>query len=131
MRTCATIRTLIVAMAVAAGAHAHHSFATFDLTKEVALQGVVKRVEWMNPHIWINVMITNANGNTEEWGIEAGATNTMNRQGWKRDSIKAGDRVKVQAHPMRNGSHTGSLISITLPDGRVLTLGAQGARKPY
>jgi hypothetical protein len=124
------ICTVVVAMATASFSHAHHSFATFDLTKDIALEGVVKQVEWTNPHIWINIMIASANGSAEEWGIEAGATNTMNRQGWKRDSVKAGDRVKVLAHPMRNGSHSGSLISMTLPDGRVLTLGAQGARAP-
>jgi hypothetical protein len=109
-------------------ASAHHSFAMFDMDRTVTLQAVVKEVQWANPHVWIDLVVASPGGGTETWGIEAGATRTLLRQGWKRDSLKPGDKVTVELHPMRNGSKAGSLIKVTLPDGQVLTLGAQGAR---
>ena len=111
-------------------ANAHHSFAMFDMTSEIRLDAVIKSVEWQNPHVWINVSVSKDDGTIEEWGLESGATNTLIRQGWRRDSLKVGERVKIVARPMRNGSHSGSVMSLTLSDGRVFSLGPQGARVP-
>jgi hypothetical protein len=115
-------------LTAAGSALAHHSFAMFDALKSVTLQAVVKEVHWRNPHIWIDVVTVPEKGQpAEAWGIEAGATRTMIRQGWKRDSLKPGDNVSIELHPMRDGSKIGSLVKVTLPDGSVLRLGAQGA----
>ncbi len=119
-----------LAALTAGAASAHHSFAMFDMTKEVAFDATVKEVHWSNPHVWIDILQTKPSGPPDQWGLEAGATNTLTRQGWKRDSLKPGDKIKVVAHPMRNGTLAASLIQITTPDGQILTLGAQGARIP-
>jgi hypothetical protein len=116
------------ALAVPSIATAHHSFAMFEPEKTVEMKGVVKEVQWANPHVWINIVATNPEGQPEDWGIEAGATNTLLRQGWKRDSLKPGDKIDVVMRPMRNGTHAGSLKKITTEDGTILTLGVQGAR---
>jgi hypothetical protein len=123
--------TAVLAALSCGAAYAHHSFAMFDMTSEIRLEGVIKSVEWQNPHVWINVSVSKEDGAIEEWGFESGATNTLIRQGWRRDSLKVGERVKIVARPMRNGSHSGSVMSLTFSDGRVFSLGPQGARVPY
>jgi hypothetical protein len=128
MKAQSLLLAAAAALAMAGSASAHHSFAMFDMTKELTFDATVKDVHWSNPHVWIDVMAAKPNGPSEPWGIEAGATNTLTRQGWKRDSLKPGDKIKVQAHPMRNGTADASLIQITTADGQILTLGSQGAR---
>ena len=116
-------RSLIAALAlVAAGplpALAHHSFAMFDPEKTIAVSGSVTEFTWGNPHTWIQVMPSDGSS-AKPWGVEAGSPNMMIRQGWKSSLIKVGDKVTVKIHPMKDGSTTGSLVNITLADGRVL-----------
>jgi hypothetical protein len=120
---------LLAGLSMASPSIAHHSFAMFDRSRTVTLQGTVKEVQWANPHTWIQLLVNGDSGaDTTEWGIEAGSPNMMVRQGWKSQSLKAGDRVSVQAHPMLDGRKIASLVSVTLPDGR--TLGSGGEPPP-
>ena len=99
-------------------AFAHHSFAMFDQDKEVKLVGTIKEVQWTNPHIWVQVMAPNpANGQMVEWSIEGGSPNGLSRQGWRRNSLKAGDKVEITIHPLKNGETGGSLMRV-LVDGK-------------
>ena len=99
-------------------AFAHHSFAMFDQDKEVKLVGTIKEVQWTNPHIWVQVMAPNpANGQMVEWSIEGGSPNGLSRQGWRRNSLKAGDKVEITIHPLKNGENGGSLMKV-LVDGK-------------
>jgi hypothetical protein len=127
MRT-AILTVVMVASAVAAGAH--HSFAEFDRSKEVTLTGVVREVQWNNPHTWIQVVVTDEKGRRTEWGFECGSPNMMSRTGWKRTTLKMGDRVVVVGNPLKNGKPNASLVKITLPDGRVLGPGDAPSPKP-
>ena len=113
---------LIVAMLVGTGATAaaHHSFAAFDRKKEVTFTGVVKEVQWNNPHTWIQVIVTDGKGKQTEWGFECGSPNMMVRTGWKRTTLKSGDKVTVVGNPLHDGRPNAILVRITLPDGRVL-----------
>jgi hypothetical protein len=99
-------------------AFAHHSFAMFDQDKEVKLVGTIKEVQWTNPHIWVQVMAKNpATGQMVEWSIEGGSPNGLSRQGWRRNSLKAGDNVEITIHPLKNGENGGSLMRV-LVDGK-------------
>jgi hypothetical protein len=99
-------------------AFAHHSFAMFDQDKEVKLVGTIKEVQWTNPHIWVQVMAKNpATGQMVEWSIEGGSPNGLSRQGWRRNSLKAGDSVEITIHPLKNGENGGSLMRV-LVDGK-------------
>jgi hypothetical protein len=115
---------------IAAPAEAHHSFASFDRSKEVTLTGVVREVQWNNPHTWIQVMVMGDNGRQTEWGFECGSPNMMSRTGWKRTTLKNGDRVVVVGNPLKNGRPNAALVKITLPDGRVLGPGDAPVPKP-
>ena len=120
----------LVMLAAAVPAGAHHSFAEFDRTKEVTMTGVVRELQWNNPHAWIQVVVTDDKGRKTEWGFECGSPNMMSRTGWKRTTLKMGDRVVVVGNPLKNGKPNASLVKITLPDGRVLGPGDAPAPKP-
>ena len=121
---------LVVLVVSAWPAGAHHSFAQFDRTKEVTLSGVVREVQWNNPHTWIQVVVADDKGRKTEWGFECGSPNMMSRTGWKRTTLKMGDRVVVVGNPLKNGKPNASLVKITLPDGRVLGPGDAPPPKP-
>jgi hypothetical protein len=110
-----SLRKLVVAAAVlAAGVgvvEAHHSFAMFDNEKEMTIEGVVKEFQWTNPHIWIQVNVTGADGKVTEWSIEGGSPNGLRRNGWSKSSLNAGDKVSVKIHPLKDGSPGGSFMS--------------------
>lgn len=102
-------------------ADAHHSFAMFDSSKELTLSGVVKEFQWTNPHTWIQIMVPNAQGKMEEWSVEGSSPNGLAARGWKRTSLKPGDRVTLKVHPLKSGEKGASFVSATFPDGRTLS----------
>jgi hypothetical protein len=98
----------------------HHSFNMFDDRKELVLKGEVKEFQWSNPHTWIQLNVADASGKVVEWSIEGGSPNLLGRQGWKRNTLKPGDKVEITVHPLRDGQPGGSFMSAILPDGRKL-----------
>lgn len=105
-------------------ARAHHSFAMFDLGKNVTVEAVIKEVQFTNPHVWLQILVKDAKGVETEWSIESGAPGMMLRNGWKPSTLKAGDKVTLTMHPLRNGKPGGSLVNVKVPDGRLLGPGA-------
>lgn len=92
------------------------------------LTGTVKEFQWTNPHAWIQVLVPEGDAGEKEWSIESGSPNMMARQGWTSRTLAPGDRIALVMHPMLDGSPSGSLVSVTLADGRVL--GAGGTLAP-
>jgi len=105
---------------------AHHSFAMFDTTNRVTLVGTVTQFQWTNPHSFIELDVLTKSGGTEHWSIELNSPNNLTRQGWKRTSIKRGDKVTVTISPLRDGKKGGLFSRIVLADGHVLN-GERGA----
>ena len=116
----ASVGALFAALAVCQPAAAHHSFAMFDLTKQVAVTGTIKEFQWTNPHIWIQVMVPE-NGTPVEYSIEGTGPNGLIRHGWTRNTLKPGDQVSLIIHPLKKGGKGGSFVQVTLPDGKVMT----------
>jgi hypothetical protein len=110
----------LLLLAVNAGAGAHHSTSAYDRTRTIELSGVVKEMQWTNPHSWIQIVVTDQQGTTTEWAIETGTPVLNLRHGWKRDDVKAGDKISMVVYPARDGSAHGTLATIKLADGRVL-----------
>jgi hypothetical protein len=114
-------------MTLTAPAAAHHSFAMFDAQKQQTLIGVVKEFQWTNPHTWVQLLVDDGKGRKVEWAIEGNSPNILVRQGYTSKVIKPGDKVTLVIRPLKDGSNGGSLVSITLADGRVLGSSAGAA----
>jgi Family of unknown function (DUF6152) len=122
----------VAASLLAAPAFAHHSFAMFDATKNVTLQGTVKNFEWTNPHMWLYVVVQPAAGAPVEYPLEMMAVQGAVKLGWKPDSVRPGDKVSFEFHPLRDGHPGGQLISVVLSDGKKLAVmgNAAPAQRP-
>jgi hypothetical protein len=108
-------------------AFAHHSFAMFDMQKDISLNGTVKSFSWESPHSWLQVIVRDSSGVDKEWSLEMGAPSSLYRSGWRQASVKPGDKVTVVIHPLRDGRTGGSLVSIDLPNGTHLGASAAAA----
>jgi Family of unknown function (DUF6152) len=108
------------AMLTASAALAHHSFAMFDQSKTVTLQGTVKDFRWTNPHVFIQLLVTNESGVEEEWSIEMTSPEHLARVGWKPVTLKPGDKITLNIHPMHDGVKGGQYLSGIGPDGQPL-----------
>lgn len=104
-----------IALFAATPVLAHHSYAMFDMTREVTLEGTVRVFQWTNPHIWIDiVVIDKTTGKPVNWSIEGKGPVQLVEDGWRRDSIKQGDKVTLVIHPLKKGSNGGSLLKATV-----------------
>ena len=100
---------------------AHHSFAMFDQSRKVTVQGTVKDFRWTNPHVFIQLLVKNEAGVDEEWSIEMTSPEHLVRVGWKPGTLKPGDKVTLVIHPLRDGSvKGGQYLSGTGPDGPLI-----------
>ena len=105
---------------------AHHSYAMFDMGKTVALQATVVRFKWQNPHAFIEIDAA-ARGGPERWSIEMTSPNNLAQEGWRRTSLKPGDRVTIWVHPLRSGARGASYVGVRLPNGSTLGEVGRGA----
>mgnify|MGYP007039443798 CR=1 FL=1 len=111
---------LIAVLLLSGPVIAHHSFAMFDQSKTVTLDGTVTEFQWTNPHAFIHIEVPDASGGKVQWQVELNSPNNLKRQGWKSTSIKAGDAVTLVLNPLRDGKRGGLFVSVKLPDGTVL-----------
>jgi hypothetical protein len=112
--------SVAVAALLAGPALAHHSGAMFDSSKTVELTGTVKDFQWTNPHTWIQLSVSDANGQRVEWSIEGGSPGTLSRSGWRPSTFSAGKQVSIKVHPMLNGAPSGSFVGAKFEDGSTL-----------
>lgn len=137
MRTRLTIGTAVIAgMAILLSQSpvwAHHAFsAEFDGNRPVKfVDAIVTRVQLINPHSWIYVDVKGADGKIENWAIEMGSPNILMRRGITKDTVKAGQKIKVDGYQSKDGSRRANGRDLTLPDGTQLFLGSSGTGAPY
>ncbi|HTY94924.1 MAG TPA: DUF6152 family protein [Steroidobacteraceae bacterium] len=120
---------VLVLLAAPGAAMAHHSFAMFDMQKDLELRGVASSFLWESPHSWLQVMVTDAGAAPTEWSIEMGAPGALYKRGLRATSVKAGDKLTLVVHPLRDGRPGGSLVSVILADGTKVQIGG-GAGTP-
>lgn len=106
---------------LAVPAAAHHSMAGFDRKNPVTLAGTVKEFSWQNPHCWIALEVPGKDGKVVTWNVEMTAPGYLARAGWKKTSVKPGDKVSIVAAPLLTGEPGALFVSITLADGQTLS----------
>ena len=107
-------------MVLVGPASAHHSGAMFDTARKVDVTGTIIDFNWSNPHANFKVNVAKTDGTSEVWAVEMNSPNNLVRDGWKRSTLKPGDKVTVTVRPLRDGTPGGQYVSILLADGKVL-----------
>ncbi len=109
-----------LALSASTAALAHHSFAMFDRTREVTVNGVVREFQWSNPHAYIQIVAQDSNGNDVEWSLEMGSPMYLYARGWRPRTLRSGMEVQVRINPLRNGRPGGVVIDVTDDEGNVI-----------
>lgn len=103
----------------APSASAHHSPVMFDQSRTISLEGTVRQFQWTNPHCYIQLVVEN-DGRQTEWNMEMGAPVYLYNRGWRPSTLKAGDRIRITAAPLRSGANGGLVIAAVSLDGKTL-----------
>ena len=113
---------LLTGLLFAGAASAHHSVQSqFDIHKTVTVSGTVAKIEWINPHSYLTLNVKDASGNVQKWAFELGGAGALRRAGMSRadrGGLKPGDEVTATALAARDGSNSGFLQELKMPDGR-------------
>src|SRR5262245_14309366 len=132
MRRTFGLAVAVVGLCVAAPSiSAHHAFsAEFDADKPVKLTGAITKVELVNPHAWIHLEVKKPDGKVENWMVEGGTPNTLQRRGITRDTIKIGTVIVVDGYQSKDGTMRANGRNMTFQDGRTLFMGSSGTGAP-
>ncbi len=111
---------------------AHHSFAAeYDSTKPVTLKGTVVKFDWVNPHSRLYMDVKDeATGQTVQWELETGNVTTLQRRGWRRDTLKPGDSIVVTGYRAKDGTNLAAASTVSTADGRKLFAGSASDGSP-
>ncbi len=100
---------------------AHHGNSAYDMSKTVAQKATVTKFEYSNPHAQVYYDVTDDKGNVEHWVAETTNPAMLNRVGWSKETLKAGDQVTLFVNPNRVGAKVTFLQKVQLSDGKELT----------
>ncbi len=116
---------------------AHHAFAAeFDMNKPLTVTGMVSKVAWQNPHVYVYVDAKDDTGKMVTYALECNSVNTLVHKGWTRDALKKGDQVTVSAYgakdprPLTDGSIHANARSIKFSDGHSVSAGSSADEGP-
>ena len=132
MRTKLGISSMCAGLFLAvAPVRAHHSFAAeFDIKRPVKLHGIVTKMDWINPHSWIHIDVTNPDGTVTNWMVECGSPNIMLRRGFTKRSLETGTELEIKGYQAKNGSFRANGSSVTFKDGKKLFVGGSNPDIP-
>ena len=103
-------------------AFAHHGAASYDISKMTTVKGTVTAVQWINPHVEVDMEVTSSTGKAEKYVVESVSPLGLSRNGWTKDSVKPGDQITVTGNLSKNGGHILRLKKIVFADSHELTI---------
>jgi hypothetical protein len=113
-----TLLAKVLMLSMIVPALAHHSATMFDMTQTITVEGVVTKWELSNPHSWLHVEVKGKDGKSKIWGFEAEGPSTLQRAGLKPSDFKAGTKLTISGHPMRDGTPAAIWLEATRADGK-------------
>src|SRR5262245_57776116 len=123
------LTTTLLLAPLAASAHPAYP-AEFDTTKPVKLSGVLTKVEWSNPHVWVYLDVKDEKGNVTNWGFSASPPGMLQRRGITKNSLKLSEVLTISGHRARDGSNNASGNVVTFADGHDTFIGQDQALNP-
>ena len=119
----------LILMALTAPVFSHHSEAAeYDATKVIKVTGIIKKVEWQNPHVWFYVEVKDEGGKVTTWGFSVAPPGSLMRRGITKDALKIGALVNVEGARARDGSNNASGRRVTFEDGTNVLTGTESGR---
>lgn len=123
-RICSLIRARTLCAALIAAFHlasvsawAHHGHPHYFRGSYTHMEGTITEVHWLNPHTWVYLQVTDADGQSTVWALEGAAATTLQREGWTHEMVQVGDTISVRCHPLKDGSPGCLLGYITMENG--------------
>ncbi len=117
MKKLLAVTAILGLTAITPTASAHHSNAMFDMSREVNMRGVVREFQWTNPHAYIQLVVTDENGEEVEWSMEMGAPMYLYARGWRPRTLRPGTEIQVRANPLRSGDPGGVVVDVVDAEG--------------
>ena len=112
---------LVAVLLLSATAFAHHSFnSEFDLNKPINMSGTITKVDWINPHCYMEMDVTDAAGKVQHWNFEFGAPVGLRKAGMRQDMLQVGQPMTITGYAAKDGTNLGWISKFTFPDGRVI-----------
>lgn len=135
IRALAALAAGAIVLAAMHAARAHHAFAAeFDANAPVLLRGKVSRVEWINPHAWVHIVVEQPGKPAQTWAVEGGTPNTLLRAGLSKDTLKIGTEIVVRGFQSKDHlcepTCKANGRDVTFPDGRKVFMGSSGTGAP-
>src|SRR5215831_8922910 len=124
----ATLAVMIILFITTLPGLAHHSDVAYQRTAIELKTATIVKVAWINPHAIISCDVKDDSGKVSRWTLEMGSPSAMTRVGWDRNSLSAGDVVKIDVNPAKNGTTFGRLLRVTRADGKMLKYIEPGSR---
>ncbi|HYR82710.1 MAG TPA: DUF6152 family protein [Terriglobia bacterium] len=125
------IVAVVVLLTVSAPVWAHHAFAAeFDGSKPVKFRGKVTKMQWINPHAWVNIDVADTDGKVINWMIELAAPNALLRRGWTKNSLLPGTEILVEGYQAKDGALRANGSIVTFTDGKKLFVGSSNPDAP-
>jgi hypothetical protein len=130
-RTLGSVALFGWLMAASAPLQAHHSLAgVYDMKNDKELSGTVASIKFTNPHGSLTISVKNADGTATDWVMTMGSATALAQRGIGRtgeNALHNGDAIKIKFRPAKDGSPLGFLETVTMPDGRVISIAAPNA----
>lgn len=117
LRSALTLPVLLLSLAAAVPAAAHHSIAMYDTDNLIEVEGVVSRVEWTSPHVFVYFEGRQDDGTVVEWSMELDPPVLLRRYGWRQSTVETGDTIRCTGAPAKSGSPAMRGAIVELEDG--------------
>lgn len=112
---------LVLMLCLPMAGNAHHSFEVFDRDNPIQIAGVIREFQWVNPHTWVQLLVTDPQtGEVVEWSIEGRSPIPLSRRGWTRNTLLPGEEVTLTIYPHKNGGPVGAIVTVVKADGTVI-----------